>query len=138
MPADQGDYKAFRARLDDVLRRKDPTALRAFLVAEGQWQADAATDTEAAMWMMIATSPALRSLHDEAERWLLTHGHEAEAAAIFPARRKPKPTSSSRKPASPPPSPHPSRSPSRAQPSPHPADKPRGKKPAPRSRHQDS
>lgn len=108
MSTDPGAYKAFRARLDDVLRRKDPEALRAFLIAEGQWRAEDTTDTEAAMWMMIATSPALRSLHDDAERWLLTHGHETEASAIFGGRRKPsghkpsghKPTGGARKPPS--------------------------------------
>ncbi|MGH2514110.1 MAG: hypothetical protein ACRDHP_00490 [Ktedonobacterales bacterium] len=89
MTTDPGNYKAFRARLDDVLRRGDPDALRAFLVAEGQWQPGDTTNIEAAMWMMIATSPALRPLHDEAERWLLTHGHETEASAIFGGRRKP-------------------------------------------------
>ncbi|HLZ22137.1 MAG TPA: hypothetical protein VKQ30_08445 [Ktedonobacterales bacterium] len=88
MSADQGSYKAFRARLDDVLRQKNPDALRAFLITEGQWQASDTTDTEAALWMMIATSPALRSMHDEAERWLLTHGHETEASAIFGGRHK--------------------------------------------------
>lgn len=88
MNTDQGSYKAFRARLDEVLRQKTPQALRAFLVAEGQWRAEDTTDTEAAMWMMIATSPALRPMHDDAERWLLTHGHETEASAIFGGRRR--------------------------------------------------
>ena len=91
MTTDQGSYKAFRARLDDVLRQRNPEALRAFLVAEGQWRPEDTTDTEAAMWMMIATSPALRAMHDEAQRWLLTHGHETEASAIFGGRRKPAP-----------------------------------------------
>ncbi|HLJ81674.1 MAG TPA: hypothetical protein VKT52_09325 [Ktedonobacterales bacterium] len=89
MNTDQGSYKAFRARLDSVLRQKNPEALRTFLIAEGQWRAEDTTDTEAAMWMMIATSLALRPMHDEAERWLLTHGHETEASAIFGGRRKP-------------------------------------------------
>ena len=87
MPGEQQDYKAFRQRLDAELRRKDPEALRAFLIAEGQWQPEQQTDTEAAMWMMIAASPALKDIHGEAERWLLTHGHEAEAGAILGARR---------------------------------------------------
>lgn len=89
MNTDQGSYKAFRARLDDVLRQRNPESLRSFLIAEGQWRPEDTTDTEAAMWMMIATSPALRSMHDEAQRWLLTHGHETEASAIFGGRRKP-------------------------------------------------
>lgn len=87
MPGEQQDYKAFRRRLDAELRRRDPEALRAFLIAEGQWQPEQQTDTEAAMWMMIAASPALKDIHGEAERWLVTHGHEAEAGAILGARR---------------------------------------------------
>ena len=82
-------YPVFRRRLDDVLRQRDPAALRAFLIAEGQWTEATATDPEAAMWMMIATSPALANLRDDARHWLLTHGHEAEAQAIFGAKRSP-------------------------------------------------
>lgn len=87
-------YPAFRRRLDNVLRQRDPAALRAFLIAEGQWSAETTTDPEAAMWMMIASSPALASDHAEARQWLMTHGHEAEAQAIFGASRsqgKPQP-----------------------------------------------
>lgn len=80
-------YPDFRRRLDSVLRQRDPAALRAFLIAEGQWGEETTTDPEAAMWMMIATSPALASDHADARQWLLTHGHEAEAQAIFGARR---------------------------------------------------
>ena len=83
------DYPAFRRRLDDVLRQRDPAALRAFLIAEGQWTPETATDPEAAMWMMIATSPALANLRDEARQWLMAHGHAAEAQAIFGARPSP-------------------------------------------------
>ncbi|HEX5548493.1 MAG TPA: hypothetical protein VFX24_13870 [Ktedonobacterales bacterium] len=79
-------YPAFRRRLDDVLRQRDPAALRAFLIAEGQWTPETATDPEAAMWMMIATSPALANLRDEARQWLMAHGHAAEAQAIFGAQ----------------------------------------------------
>ena len=82
-------YPAFRRRLDDVLRQRDPAALRAFLIAEGQWTPETATDPEAAMWMMIATSPALANLRDEARQWLMAHGHAAEAQAIFGANRAP-------------------------------------------------
>ena len=82
-------YPEFRRRLDDVLRQRDPTTLRAFLIAEGQWTPETATNPEAAMWMMIATSPALANLRDEARQWLMTHGHEAEAQAIFGAKRPP-------------------------------------------------
>lgn len=87
MPGEPQGHKPFRQRLDAVLRQRDPEALRAFLVAEGQWQPDAQTDTEAAMWMMIAASAALKDMRGEAERWLLTHGHEAEASAILGERR---------------------------------------------------
>ncbi len=80
-------YPEFRRRLDDVLRQRDPAALRAFLIAEGQWTPETATDPEAARWMMIATSPALAHLRDEARQWLMAHGHEAEAQAIFGAKR---------------------------------------------------
>ena len=82
----QNSYKSFRQRLDAVLRQKDPAALRDFLVAEGQWQQGASTNAEAAMWMMIAASPNLGDLHDEARRWLLGNGHEAEVNAIFGRR----------------------------------------------------
>lgn len=79
----------FRQRLDAVLRRRNPADLRAFLVAEGQWEPEARTGEEAAMWMMIAASPVLIDLHAEAERWLMAHGHEHEARAILgrPAAR---------------------------------------------------
>ena len=80
-------YPDFRRRLDGVLRQRDPAALRAFLIAEGQWGEETTTDPEAAMWMMIATSSALASDHADARQWLMTHGHEAEAQAIFGARR---------------------------------------------------
>lgn len=77
------DGASFRQRLDAVLRRRNPGELHTFLVSEGQWQPEAQTDEEAAMWMMIAASPVLADLHAEAERWLLTHGHEHEARAIL-------------------------------------------------------
>jgi hypothetical protein len=80
-------YPEFRRRLDDVLRQRDPEAVRAFLIAAGQWTTETKTDPESAMWMMIATSPSLANLRDEAQRWLLSHGHEAEAQAIFGGKR---------------------------------------------------
>ena len=82
-------YPDFRRRLDDVLRQRDPAALRAFLIAEGQWTPETATDPEAAMWMMIATSPAFANQRDDARQWLMAHGHETEAQAIFGAKRAP-------------------------------------------------
>jgi hypothetical protein len=81
------DTREFRRHLDEVLSRREPEALRTFLIGEGQWQeGNTPADLEGAMWMMIAASPALRALHGEAERWLLAHGHEAEARAILGTR----------------------------------------------------
>ena len=80
-------YQTFRARLDAVLREKSPDRLRDFLVAEGEWPEHAKTDIDAALWMMIATSPALSDQHAEAKHWLLAHGHETEARAIFGERK---------------------------------------------------
>ena len=77
------DPKAFRQQLDAILRQRDPVALRAFLVAQGQWEPDTATDPERAMWMMIAASPALASMRGEAEQWLTSHGHTEEARTIL-------------------------------------------------------
>src|SRR5215469_12067758 len=90
------EYQAFRARLDAVLREKSPERLRDFLVAEGQWPENPTTDVEAALWMMIATSPALAEQHKEAESWLLGHGHEAEVQAIFGERKAAKTPTRSR------------------------------------------
>jgi hypothetical protein len=75
-------YPEFRRKLDAVLRQRDPQALRAFLIAEGQWEESAATDPERAMWMMIATSPALAALRGEAIGWLAGHGYAEEARAL--------------------------------------------------------
>ncbi len=75
-------YADFRRRLDDVLGRRDPRALRDFLVAEGEWEPDTTTDPERALWMMIATSPALAALHDEATQWLTDHGYDEEARLL--------------------------------------------------------
>ena len=82
------DARPFRQRLDDVLRTRDPEAVRAFLVAEGQWGEDEEGDIEASMWMMIAGSPGLAGLHAQAEQWLRTHGHEAEAEVIAGSRKR--------------------------------------------------
>jgi hypothetical protein len=78
----QPSYPDFRKRLDAVLRQRDPAALRAFLIAEGQWDAETATDPERAMWMMIATSPALAPLHADAIAWLGQHGYQEEAQTL--------------------------------------------------------
>jgi len=87
MSDDRANYQAFRRQLDAVLRQKDPAALRAFLVTESQWEQDANTDAERAMWLMIATSPTLADLRDEAREWLLAHGYAAEVSAIFGGNR---------------------------------------------------
>jgi hypothetical protein len=78
----QPDYPVFRKRLDAALRQREPAALRAFLIAEGQWTEDTTTDPERAMWMMIATSPALAPLHADAIAWLIAHGYAEEARAL--------------------------------------------------------
>jgi hypothetical protein len=75
-------YPEFRRKLDEVLRRRDPAALREFLVAEGEWEPGTVTDPERAMWLMIATSPSLADQRGEAVRWLAAHGHEEEARLI--------------------------------------------------------
>jgi hypothetical protein len=33
--------------------------------------------------MMIAGSQALQDLHEQARKWLVSHGHEAEAEAVL-------------------------------------------------------
>lgn len=76
------DPTTFRHDLDGVLTQRDPQALRAFLVERGQWPADTTMDPEAALWLMIAASPAHKALHAEARAWLESHGRSAEAAAI--------------------------------------------------------
>ncbi len=80
--ADAGSYAAFRRDLDAVLAQRDPQALRAFLVARGQWPADTTMDPVAALWLMIAASPNLTALHAEARAWLAQHGRGSEADAI--------------------------------------------------------
>lgn len=80
-------YRPFRERLDAVLRTKDPDQVRAFLIEQGQWSEADQGDSAFAMWMMIAGSPALGSLHGEAERWLRDHGHADEAQIIAGGRK---------------------------------------------------
>jgi hypothetical protein len=45
------NYVDFRRELDAVLRRRDPQALRAFLIERGQWEPETTQDPEAYMWM---------------------------------------------------------------------------------------
>jgi hypothetical protein len=75
-------YPEFRSQLDNVLRSKDPEAVRRFLVEQGQWDESPGNDVEHAMWMMIAGSPTLQSLHAEAQDWLMQHGYQAEAEML--------------------------------------------------------
>lgn len=75
-------YQDFRRDLDAVLVTRDPQALRRFLIEQEQWTPDTTMDPEAAMWLMIAASPGLASMHPEARAWLKAHGRGADAAAI--------------------------------------------------------
>ena len=82
------EYTNFRQRLDAVLRTLDVKQAQDFLIAEKQWSVGQPADPEFAMWMMIAGSPTLRDLHEQARTWLMTHGHE-EDAKVFLTREKP-------------------------------------------------
>ena len=77
------DYANFRQRLDAVLRTLDVKQVQNFLIAEGQWRPGQPADPEVAMWMMIAGSQTLRDLHEQARRWLESHGHQADADAVL-------------------------------------------------------
>jgi hypothetical protein len=77
------EYANFRQQLDAVLRTRDVQKVRDFLVSQGQWSEGTPSDVTFAMWMMIAGSPTLQDLHREAQTWLISHGHEAEAAAVL-------------------------------------------------------
>jgi hypothetical protein len=77
------DYANFRQRLDAILRTRDVKQVSDFLIAEKQWQAGQPADPEFAMWMMIAGSHILRDLHVQARKWLVSHGHEADAEAVL-------------------------------------------------------
>lgn len=87
-------FPEFRSQLDNVLRSKNPEAVRRFLVEQGQWDEGRADDVEHAMWMMIAGSPALQNLHAEARDWLMQHGYQAEAEMLL-ERKKTSPKASS-------------------------------------------
>ena len=80
------NYVDFRRELDTILRQRNPQVLRAFLIEHGQWEPETTQDPEAYMWMMIAGSPALTSLHGQADVWLTTHDR-AEDAEELAARR---------------------------------------------------
>ncbi len=82
------EYVSFRQRLDAVLRTLDVKQVQEFLIAEKQWSEGQPSDPTFAMWMMVAGSPSLRHLHDRAYEWLLSHGHEADAAAFLARDKK--------------------------------------------------
>ncbi len=77
------DYANFRQQLDAALRTLDVKQVQAFLIAEGQWSPGSPADPEFAMWMMIAGSKTLRDLHEQARKWLVSHGHGADAEAVL-------------------------------------------------------
>jgi hypothetical protein len=77
------DYTNFRQRLDAVLRTLDVKQVRQFLIAENQWSPGQPADPEFAMWMMIAGTPTLRDLHEQARKWLMSHGHADDADAVL-------------------------------------------------------
>ena len=77
------DYANFRQRLDTALRTLDVKQVRDFLIAEKQWSPGQPADPEFAMWMMIAGSPTLRDLHEQARKWLTSHGHADDADAVL-------------------------------------------------------
>lgn len=80
---DTTDYAGFRQRLDQVLRSRDVRQVRAFLIEEGQWTLEQPANPEYAMWLMIAGTPALKDLHQEARQWLIGHGHGEAAEAVL-------------------------------------------------------
>jgi hypothetical protein len=82
------DNASFRHQLDTVLRTRDVQEVRSFLIAEKQWSEELPSDPEFAMWMMIAGSQTLRDLHEQARKWLVSHGHEAEAEALLRRERE--------------------------------------------------
>ena len=77
------DYTNFRQRLDAVLRTLNVKQVQDFLIAEKQWQPGQSADPEYAMWMMIAGSLTLRDLHEQARKWLVSHGHADDADAVL-------------------------------------------------------
>ncbi len=81
-PPSSTNPSTFRQELDAILLRRDPVALRTFLVERGQWDEDTTMDPEVAMWMMLAASPKHAQYHAEAKRWLTLHGRGDDAAAI--------------------------------------------------------
>ena len=71
-------------RLGEILRRRDPAALREFLAEQAARFGDErqvadvrdrdAADLEVLLHRMIVARPDLADLHAESERWLAAHG----------------------------------------------------------------
>src|SRR5260370_38608165 len=83
------EYPNFPQRQDAVIRTLHEKKVNDFIIAEKQWEAGAPADSEFAMWMMIAGSPTLRDLHEQARRWLVSHGHEVDAEAVLGRGKEP-------------------------------------------------
>ena len=91
MTAGDRDYVR---RLGEVLRRRDPEALRGFLVEQAARFGDErqvadvrernTAELEALLHRMIVARPDLADLHAESERWLATHG----AGSVPTGRRR--------------------------------------------------
>lgn len=92
------DYANFRQRLDAVLHTLDVNKVQDFLIAEGQWSPGTPANPEFAMWMMIAGSSTLNDLHEQAQRWLESHGHGTEAQVVLGRSQKQRNKARSRKP----------------------------------------
>jgi hypothetical protein len=83
------EFVGFRQRLDAILRTLDVKQVSDFLIAEKQWRPGEPADAEFVMWMMIAGSPQLRDLHEQARAWLVSHGHEQEAQIFSKGEKQP-------------------------------------------------
>ncbi|HZU06612.1 MAG TPA: hypothetical protein VFB73_11620 [Chloroflexota bacterium] len=81
-PAGGGRYVQ---ELGAVLRRRDPLALQAFLVASArrfgnereasELERRSPAEMELLLHRMILARPDLRDLHADSQRWLRAHGH---------------------------------------------------------------
>jgi hypothetical protein len=81
---DGAQDREYRARLGEVLRRRDPEALRRFLEESAARYGDAAQvadirrrsadELEALLHRMILARPDLRDLHQLSQAWLASRG----------------------------------------------------------------
>jgi hypothetical protein len=100
MTAGDRDYVS---RLGEVLRRRDPAALREFLAGQAgrfgderqvaEIRARGPDEMEMLLHRMIVSRPDLAELHAESARWLTAHG-----APSAPPGRRPRPGNRRRKP----------------------------------------